>query len=69
MIHDTSLVAARARRLAVEGTVEAIDGSVLALHPQTLCIHGDTPGAAALAVAVRTALIAAGVTVAAVART
>jgi UPF0271 protein len=43
--------------------VRARDGSVVSLQAETLCVHGDTPGASALAQAVREALEAAGVTV------
>jgi UPF0271 protein len=54
--------AAAAQALAVvRGTVTASDGSSLALRADTLCVHGDLPGAAARARAVRKALLAAGV--------
>jgi UPF0271 protein len=46
------------------GTVVATDGTELALDAVSTCLHGDTPGAAALARAVRAALTAAGVPVA-----
>lgn len=57
-------VAARAVRMAVDRTVVAVDGSVLELAVDTLCVHGDTPRAAATARAVRSALDDAGVRVA-----
>jgi UPF0271 protein len=41
------------------------DRSDIAVHADTLCIHGDTPGASALAARIREALEAAGVRVAA----
>ena len=41
------------------------DGSALTLHVDTICVHGDTPDAAALAAAVRMGLEQAGITVAA----
>ena len=56
----------RGRRRAVAMaavTVTAVDGQVVAVRADTLCIHGDTPGAAALARAVREALGAAGIEV------
>jgi UPF0271 protein len=40
-----------------------VDGSNVSVRADTICIHGDTPGAAALARAVRSALIAAGIDV------
>jgi UPF0271 protein len=51
--------------MAVSHEVVAIDGSVLPMRPDSLCVHGDTEGAAAIARAVREALDAAGLRVAA----
>ncbi len=56
VIHDRQLAARRAVRLVTEGTVEAIDGTVIAVAAQTLCTHGDTGDAAGLLAQVRTAL-------------
>jgi len=66
VVHDVDVVVARAVRLATDGTVVTLDGSVLKLDAQTMCVHGDTPGAARLAAAVRQGLEAAGVMVAAI---
>ncbi len=63
VLHDPGEVAARAVRLAREGLVIAADGSRLTLAADTLCLHGDTPGAAALARTVRDALESEGVIV------
>lgn len=60
---DPVEVARRAVRLACEGEVVAVDGSIVNIAPRSLCVHGDTPGAVALAGAVRAALEAAGVPV------
>lgn len=49
--------------MAAEGVTVAADGSVVAVAARSLCLHGDTPGAAGLAVRVRGALEAAGVRV------
>jgi len=57
-------IAARAVRLAVEGTVTAADGTEIRVEVDSLCVHGDTPGAVAMAAAVRSALAEAGVSVA-----
>jgi UPF0271 protein len=43
--------------------VVAVDGSIIALEADTICLHGDTEGAAELARAVRQGLQAAGVDV------
>lgn len=61
VLTDPSEVAARAVRIAVDHEVVAVDGSVLTLRARSLCVHGDTPGAVALAGAVRAALEVAGV--------
>jgi 5-oxoprolinase (ATP-hydrolysing) subunit A len=63
---DADLVAARALRLATEGSVAAIDGSVLRIEADTLCVHGDTPGADQLAAKIRAGLAAGGIVVKAV---
>jgi UPF0271 protein len=61
VITDVGEAARRAVRMAVDGEVEAVDGTTIAFRPRTLCIHGDNPHAAQIAAAVRTALEAAGV--------
>jgi 5-oxoprolinase (ATP-hydrolysing) subunit A len=63
LVTDADAVVERSLRLVTAGEVVAVDGSVLALAVASLCIHGDTPGAADLARRVRTALEAAGVVV------
>jgi UPF0271 protein len=49
--------------MARDRSVIAIDGTVVPLEADTLCVHGDTPGAAALAAAIREALEGEGVRV------
>lgn len=63
VLHDAAVVAARAVRLAAAGEVETIDGEVVRVEAESLCVHGDTPGAVELAGAVRRALAEAGVEV------
>jgi UPF0271 protein len=63
VIHDETLVVSRAVRMVTERTVEAIDGTRVAIQADTICVHGDTPGADTLARRLRTALEAARVTV------
>lgn len=63
VIHDTEAVVARAVRMVRDRDVVSVDGSVIPLEAQTICLHGDTPGAAELARAVRAGLQAAGVTI------
>jgi UPF0271 protein len=64
VLHDPREVAARVVRLAVSGRVTAIDGTEVAVSAQSVCVHGDSPGALDMATAVREALMAAGVQVA-----
>ncbi len=61
VIADPELVGIRAARLAVEGRVEDADGGELALEVDTICVHGDTPGAVENARSVRRCLEQAGV--------
>lgn len=61
LLRDPVAVAARALRLARDGEIVAVDGTVLPTQARSLCVHGDTPGAAALARRVRDTLTGAGV--------
>ena len=61
LVRDTRVAAERAVALLQTGTLTAADGAVVNIHPQTLCVHSDTSGAAAVASAVRTTLTAAGI--------
>jgi 5-oxoprolinase (ATP-hydrolysing) subunit A len=64
VIHDTSTVVERAIKMVRDKQVIAVDGSTISLKADTICLHGDTPGAADHAKAVRRGLEAAGVSVA-----
>jgi UPF0271 protein len=66
VIHDPATVVARAVRMAKERTVVAVDGSIVSLEADTMCLHGDTPGSDDLAAKIRAGLEAAGVTVKAI---
>ncbi|TWP45125.1 LamB/YcsF family protein [Lentzea tibetensis] len=55
LITDTAAVVERARRL-LDGELVAVDGTVLKTSAESLCVHGDTPGAVGHARAVREAL-------------
>jgi 5-oxoprolinase (ATP-hydrolysing) subunit A len=63
VIHDAEAVVTRAVRMVRDHEVVATDGSVIRLQAHTICLHGDTPGAAELARQVRAGLEAAGVRV------
>jgi UPF0271 protein len=63
VIHDVDQVAARAVFMVTNHAVPLRNEGSRAIEVDTICIHGDTPGAATLARAVREALARAGVTV------
>ena len=69
VIHDSGTVVTRAIQMVTTQQVTSRDGQVIPLRADTICLHGDTPGAAALARAVRDGLLAAGVRVCALATT
>lgn len=61
VLHQPEEVAQRMLRLVQTGTIEAIDGSVIALQADSICVHGDSPGAVQMARHVRDTLTRAGV--------
>lgn len=61
VLSDVDVVVARAFRLATAAEVEAQDGTVIATPVESLCLHGDTPGAVDLTAQVRQKLLTAGV--------
>jgi UPF0271 protein len=63
LVTDPAAVVERSVRLATDGEVVAVDGSILPMAVASLCVHGDTPGAVDLAGRVRDALGGAGVDV------
>jgi 5-oxoprolinase (ATP-hydrolysing) subunit A len=63
LIQDPAVVAERAVRMAISGVVAAVDGTPLLMPVDSVCVHGDSPGAVDLARAVRTGLAEAAVPV------
>ncbi|WP_139006463.1 LamB/YcsF family protein [Arthrobacter crystallopoietes] len=61
VLHDPEVVVANMVRLAQASEIVAVDGSVVKVQAESICVHGDTPGSVAMAAAVRTGLEAAGV--------
>jgi UPF0271 protein len=61
LVVDPAAVAERAVRMATEGVVVAVDGTPLLMPVESVCVHGDTPGAVAIARGVRAGLADAGV--------
>lgn len=56
LIHEPWLAAQQAVRIATQGTVLTANGKEIVVEAQTICIHGDTPGARQIAAAVAHAL-------------
>ena len=63
VIHDAGEVEARVIGMVRDQAVQAVDGTRVPLTVDTICVHGDTPGAAELAARIRSALEKAGVEV------
>lgn len=63
VIADPAEVAARVLRMVCEHEVVAIDGTVVPLNADSVCVHGDSPSAVAMARAVRARLESEGVAI------
>ncbi|WP_248763379.1 LamB/YcsF family protein [Pseudarthrobacter sp. SSS035] len=63
VLEDPEQVAEHVLRMATESAVRAIDGSTLKIRAESICVHGDSPGAVAMATAVKSALGDAGVSI------
>lgn len=58
VIHDIQEVVDRSLRMVTEGKAVAISGEVIEVEADSLCLHGDTPGAVDMAQALKQALVA-----------
>jgi len=65
VLHDAEVITARVVEMATQATVTSASGRSLPISVESVCVHGDTPGAVTIATAVRRALAAAGVEVSA----
>ena len=63
VIHDAAAVEQRVIEMVRDQAVQALDGTRVPLTVDTICVHGDTPGAAGLAARIRASLEKAGVEV------
>lgn len=68
VLHDVELITARMLRLVRDGIIEAEDGSLIELEADSICVHGDSPGAVNIAHALKQRLLEAGVNIRAFAR-
>jgi UPF0271 protein len=64
VLHDAKAIADRVVRMVQDGAVVSVTGKVIKMRTDTVCIHGDTPGAVDIARGVRQALKDAGIAVA-----
>ena len=62
VIHDQEVVCERVLEMVKSGSTKSIDGKTVAISAQTICVHGDTPGALEMIISLRRKLEAAGVT-------
>jgi len=63
MIEDPEVSIRQVLRMVKEGRITAVDGTDVEVRADTLCIHGDQPGAVVFAKAIRAALAEAGIEV------
>ena len=64
VLQDLSEITDHVLRLVLDGKIQAVDGTVIDVAAESICVHGDTPDAVVMGRAVRAALEAHGVTVA-----
>ncbi|MDP9588315.1 UNVERIFIED_ORG: UPF0271 protein [Shinella zoogloeoides] len=63
VLHDETVIANRMVQLARGGTLQAIDGSTIQIEAQSICVHGDSPGAVAIAREIRRRFETEGITI------
>jgi UPF0271 protein len=63
VLHDPVMVADRVVKMVQDGAVTSITGKVIKMQMDTVCIHGDTPGAVEIAQRIRAELKAANIDV------
>jgi UPF0271 protein len=61
VLHDVAEIADRVASMVTAGRVSAVDGSTIPITVESVCVHGDSPGAVQIANAVRDRLVADGV--------
>ncbi|CAN1567147.1 LamB/YcsF family protein [Mycobacteriaceae bacterium] len=65
VLTDPAQIAERVLSMVTTGSVTAVDGSVVAIEVESVCVHGDSPDAVTIAGAVRERLLAEGIELAA----
>ena len=64
VLHDTAMIAQRVVRMIQDNAIVAVSGKIIKVKIDTICIHGDTPGAVEIARVVRDELKRSGIDVA-----
>jgi UPF0271 protein len=62
VLHDVAEIADRVASMVNTGRVVAVDGSTIPITVESICVHGDSPGAVQIATAVHERLLTDGVT-------
>ena len=62
VLTDVEVIKERVVGMARDHRIIATNGAELEVQPDTLCLHGDTPGAVEMAAAIHSALVSVGVT-------
>ncbi|MCV7290174.1 LamB/YcsF family protein [Mycolicibacterium wolinskyi] len=65
VLHDPAEIAERVSSMVMSGQVTAIDGTTIPITTESICVHGDSPGAVQIATTVRERLVADGIELAA----
>jgi UPF0271 protein len=63
VIQDVEIAAKRVIKMVTEGAIEAIDGTIIYMRPHSICLHGDTPSAVAMAATIRETLLKEGIAI------
>lgn len=61
VLRDPGQIAERVLHMVDTGTVTSVDGTVIKIDVESVCVHGDSPGSVAIAAAVRSRLLGSGV--------
>jgi len=63
VIHDTNEVVERSLRMVTDGKILSVEGDIVEVEADSICLHGDTPGAVDMAKTLKKEFLAAGVKV------
>ena len=63
MIHDRQVAIERTVRMIKEGCVESIEGKIVPIKADSICVHGDNPDAIGFVKEIRERLLAEGIEV------